>query len=375
MKDLTKLLIATTQHTGYAVLVQKLIAGERLSVDDGILLYACHDLSLLALMASFRRKQINADKVFFNRNFHIEPTNLCVYDCIFCSYRRAAGEQGSWDLSLDDVRDVCRRYTGKAITEVHITGGVHPQRDILYYTSVLDIVKEMLPGAHIKAFTAVEIDYMCAKAGMSWKDGLHLLQQHGLVALPGGGAEIFNEAVRSQICSKKASSEMWLGVHEAAHKLGIRTNATMLFGHIEKPEHRVEHLNRLRLLQDSTGGFDAFIPLKYKPAHNALGAIGETSTAEVLRNFAVCRLMLDNIPHMKAYWPMLGKEVMQMALLYGADDVDGTINDSTRIYSMAGAEEQHPVMDIEELCRMVDAAGFVPVERDTFYNELKVYKE
>lgn len=349
----------------------KVLTGERLSAADGLALYNCTDLLLLSQLATHRRKQLNGVKVFYNRNFHVEPTNICVNDCVFCSYRRRAGEEGSWELSLADVRRLCEPYAGEPVTEVHVVGGVHPDRDIHYYASLLAEIKHLLPQVAVKAFTAVEIDTMSRNAGLSWSEGLQLLKRNGLDAMPGGGAEIFDPVVRKQICPSKADADTWLAVHEAAHHEGIRTNASMLFGHIENYEHRVAHLLRLRELQDETGGFDAFIPLKYKAAHNPLGAIGEVTTIDVLRNFAVCRLLLDNVPHLKAYWPMLGKDVMQLALLFGADDIDGTIDDSTKIYSMAGAEEQHPKLGVEELRRYVIAAGFEPVERDTFYNEIK----
>jgi aminodeoxyfutalosine synthase len=261
-------------------------------------------------------------------------------------------------------------YAGKPVTEVHIVGGVHPERDVHFYASLLAAVKQCLPQVIIKAFTAVEIDYMAQKEGWTYEKCLQLLKQMGLEAMPGGGAEIFDETVRHRICPDKTGSQTWLEIHETAHRLGIRTNATMLFGHIETPAHRIDHLLRLRELQDKTGGFDAFIPLKYKAQHNKLGIAGEVSTMEVLRNFAVCRLLLDNIPHLKAYWPMLGKGVMQLALRFGADDIDGTIDDSTKIYSMAGADEQHPTLTVEELKNYVADAGFQAVERNTFYEEI-----
>ena len=352
-----------------STLIEKIYSGERLSAEEALFLYEEAPLSELAVLANYRREQFNGKKVFFNRNFHLEPTNICVNDCVFCSYRRNAGEEGSWDYGLEEMLAECRRQAGTGITEVHIVGGVHPERDVHYYADLLKAVKEALPDVCIKAFTAIEIDYMIRKANISLHDGLLLLQRSGLTAIPGGGAEILDDEIRQQICPKKGASEVWLKVHETAHKLGIRTNATILFGHIETPLQRIQHLIKLRDLQDVTGGFDAFIPLKYKSHNNALGYIGEASTMEVLRTIALSRLVLDNIPHIKAYWPMLGKDLMQMSLLFGADDIDGTINDSTKIYSMAGADE-HPVLTVEELCRLVYAAGFVPVERDTLYREV-----
>ncbi len=351
-------------------IARKVLDGERLSCEDGLVLYNCKNLLLLSWLATRQRKQLNGNKVFYNRNFHIEPTNICVNDCVFCSYRRNAGEPGSWDYSFDDLERLCLPYVDKPITEVHMVGGVHPEKDIYYYASLISKVKQVLPQVAVKAFTAVEIDYMSKKSGLSFSESLQLLKNSGLDAIPGGGAEIFAPAIRQQICPGKTDGITWLQIHEEAHKLGIPTNATMLFGHIEKPEHRIAHLQALRDLQDRTNGFDAFIPLKYKSQHNSLGVVGEIGSIEVLRNFAVCRLFLDNIPHLKAYWPMLGKDVMQLALLFGADDIDGTIDNSTKIYSMAGADEQQPTLTIEALQHYVCSAGFVPVERDTFYNEV-----
>ena len=344
----------------------------RFSVAELVTLYNL-PVSQLAALATGKREQQNGKKVFFNRNIHLEPTNICVNDCVFCSYRRNEGEAGSWDYSTDELVAQCRAHAGAGITEVHMVGGVHPQRDVRDYAGLLRAVKQALPQVYIKAFTAIEIDYMIGKAGMSLSEGLALLKQSGLDAIPGGGAEIFDDKIRRRLCPKKGPAEIWLRVHETAHALGIRTNATMLFGHIETLEHRLQHLLQLRELQDRTGGFDAFIPLKYKSENNALGVIGEVSVIETLRMVAISRLAFDNIPHIKAYWPMLGKAVMQMALLFGADDIDGTIHDTTKIYSMAGAEEQHPSLDVEELCRLVRETGFAPVERDTFYKELHTY--
>ncbi len=351
-------------------LSEKVKTGHRLSAGELLYLYDHGSLSQLAFLAHHCRVQRNGAKVFFNRNFHLEPTNICVNDCVFCSYRRNEGEAGSWDYSPEELMEQCRAYVGANITEVHIVGGVHPSRDVHYYAALLQGVKKVLPHVHIKAFTAIELDYMIRKAGLPLDKGLALLRQCGLNAIPGGGAEILDDDIRRQLCPKKGTSAIWLNVHEAAHRLGIRTNATMLFGHIETRQHRIQHLLRLRDLQDATGGFDAFIPLKYKSRNNELGDIGEVSGMEVLRTMAISRLALDNIPHLKAYWPMLGKGLMQLSLLFGADDIDGTINDSTKIYSMAGAEDTHPVLTDTELFRLVGDAGFIPAERNTFYEEL-----
>jgi aminodeoxyfutalosine synthase len=347
----------------------KVEAGARFSFEELVTLYT-QPVAQLAALATARREQQNGKKVFFNRNIHLEPTNICVNDCVFCSYRRNAGAPGSWDYGIDELLAQCRVHTGTGITEVHIVGGVHPSRDVHDYAALLRAVKQTLPHVHIKAFTAIEIDYMIKKAGMSLAEGLALLKENGLDAIPGGGAEIFDEQIRRRLCPKKGTAGIWLDVHEAAHTLGIRSNASMLFGHVETLAHRLHHLLQLREMQDRTSGFDAFIPLKYKSENNALSGIGEVSVIETLRMIAISRLALDNIPHIKAYWPMLGKATMQIALLFGADDIDGTINDTTKLYSMAGAEEQHPSLGVDELCRLVSDAGFVPVERDTFYREL-----
>jgi aminodeoxyfutalosine synthase len=351
---------------------KKIYDGERLTVDDGISLYKSDNLPVLASLALFRKNRISGNKVFFNRNFHIEPTNICVFGCKFCSYRRKKGEPDAWDFDIPEMLDICRKYVGKGITEVHIVGGVHPYRDLHFYGELIQQIKSILPDAHIKGFTAVELDYMIRNAGYSLEQGLQKLKDYGLNSIPGGGAEIFDENIRRQICGDKAPSQLWLQIHELAHLTGLPSNATMLYGHIESYEHRIDHLERLRQLQDKTGGFNAFIPLKYKNANNSMSNIGEINTAEVMKNFAVCRLFLDNIPHIKSYWPMLGKGVAQMALNFGADDVDGTIDDSTKIYSMAGSEELSPSMSVYEMTEFIAAAGFVPVERDSLYGEIRV---
>jgi aminodeoxyfutalosine synthase len=351
-------------------IAEKIYEGERLTFQDGIALYNHNNLALLASLASFAKRRMSGDKVFFNRNFHIEPANICVFGCKFCSYRRKKGDSDAWDFDMPEMLDICRKYTGKGITEVHIVGGVHPRRDLHFYGELLRKIKEILPEAHIKGFTAVELDYMIRNAGYSIEQGLMILKDYGLDSIPGGGAEIFDEDIRRKICGDKAPSQIWLQIHEAAHNAAIPSNASMLYGHVESYEHRIDHLDRLRQLQDRTAGFNAFIPLKYKNVNNAMSNIGEIGVVEVMKNFAVCRLFLDNIAHIKSYWPMLGKNVAQIALNFGADDVDGTIDDSTKIYSMAGSEETAPSMTVAEMRRFIADAGFTPVERDSLYNEL-----
>lgn len=346
----------------------RIINGSRISTEEGLLLYKKAGLPLLAMLSSIIRKRKNGNYAYYNRNFHIEPTNKCVYNCRFCSYHKPAGDPESWEYSHDQMLEIVRRFDNKEVTEVHIVGGVHPSYDLHYYGSLIRKIKEHRPSLHVKAFSAIELDYMIRKAGLPLEQGLTMLRDYGLDSIPGGGAEIFDEELRKQICDQKSSSELWLTIHETAHSLGIPSNATMLYGHIETYAHRIDHLERLRRLQDKTGGFNAFIPLKYKKANNSMAYLGEVSIIEDLRNYAVSRIFLDNITHIKAYWPMTGKECAQLSLSFGADDLDGTIDDTTRIYSMAGAEDKNPAMSIEEISRLIRETGYEPVERDSLYN-------
>ncbi len=349
-------------------IADKIIAGIRITPEEGLILFNEADLSLLGILSGLPRRRINGNKAFFNRNFHIEPTNKCVYNCRFCSYHKPDGDPESWEYSHDQMLEMVRRFDDKDVTEVHIVGGVHPSYDIYYYAELIRKIREYRPLLHIKAFSAIELDYMISKAGMAIEEGLAFLKEHGLNSLPGRGAEIFDEELRKKICDEKSSSELWLLIHETAHRLGIPSNATMLYGHIENFSHRISHMERLRSLQDKTNGFNAFIPLKYKKDNNSMGYLGEVSVTEDLRNYAVSRIFLDNIPHIKAYWPMIGKETAQVSLSFGTDDLDGTIDDTTRIYSMAGARDMNPSMSAEEISELIREAGFEPVERDSYYN-------
>ena len=351
----------------------KVLSGKRLDQNDALFLYQEAELGLLGILANFIREKLNQHNTYFNRNFHFEPTNICIYNCKFCSYKRKINEPGSWEYTYEDLLERLQHYNGKALTEIHIVGGVHPKRDLHYYGKMLQLVKQHRPDIHIKAFTAIELDFMIRKAGMSIKEGLLALKEYGLDSIPGGGAEIFREEIRRQVCYDKSSSELWLNIHRIAHELGIPSNATILYGHIESYDDRVDHMNRLRELQDETNGFNVFIPLKFKKDNNQLSEIGEVSTIEDLRNFAISRIFLDNFPHIKAYWPMIGKNVTQLSLSFGVDDIDGTIDDSTKIYSMAGSEDQTPKLSTEELVDLIKEARRVPVERDTLYNIIKVY--
>ena len=348
----------------------KVRSGRRIDAAEALALWRGAPLWLLGELADGRKRAVSGDKVYYNRNFHIEPTNRCVFNCRFCSYRRPKGDPEAWDYSMEEIEAIARAHAGQGMTEVHIVGGVHPDHDLDYYVEMIRRVKAILPEATVKAFTAIELSYMIRRAGLSLEEGLRRLREAGMEAIPGGGAEIFDEEIRARICPDKGSPADWLAVHEAAHRLGIKTNATILYGHIEGVEHRIDHLDRLRALQDRTGGFNAFIPLKYRNYGNAMSEVGEVSVIEDLRMLAMSRIYLDNIPHVKAYWVMYGKATTELALAFGADDIDGTIDDTTKIYSMAGADDRRPRMTADEMRTIVRHAGLRAVERDTLYNEL-----
>ena len=357
-------------------IANKVIANERITDSDALLLYNKGELSFVGALANFVREQKHGDSTYFNRNFHIEPTNICVFDCKFCSYSRMLKQnEGQWELSINDMLDRVKAYDGKPITEVHIVGGVHPKMDLNFFAELFKKIKEHRPDLHIKAFTAVELEYIFRKAKKTYKEGIEYLQQHGLGSLPGGGAEMFDEEIRKQICEDKCTADEWLAIHQTAHELGMATNCTMLYGHIEKFEHRIDHMRRLRELQDKTKGFNTFIPLKYRNQDNQMSHVAEVSTIEDLRNYAIARIYLDNIPHLKAYWPMIGRETAALSLSFGVNDIDGTIDDSTKIYSMAGAEEQNPTLSTAQLVELIKRAGRKPLERDTLYNIIKDYSE
>jgi aminodeoxyfutalosine synthase len=352
------------------VIAKKITGNIRITPEDGLFLFKKADLSLLGLLAGVVRRRHNGNLAYFNRNFHIEPTNICIYNCRFCSYHKPEGDPESWEYSHEEMLDIVKRFDDKAVTEVHIVGGVHPSHDLHYWGSLIRKIKAYRPSIHVKAFSAIELDHMISLAGCTIEEGLKLLKGYGLDSIPGGGAEIFDEELRKIICDEKSSSELWLKIHETAHRLGIPSNATMLYGHIETYAHRINHLERLRSLQDKTKGFNAFIPLKYKKSNNSMSYLGEVNIIEDLRNYAISRIYLDNFPHIKAYWPMIGKECAQISLSFGTDDMDGTIDDTTRIYSMAGSTEENPVMSTEEISILIRQSGFIPVERDSLYNPI-----
>jgi aminodeoxyfutalosine synthase len=352
----------------------KIIREERLSDEEGLLLFENASLSYVGALANFVRLRLHGEKTFFNRNFHIEPTNVCVFSCHFCSYSRLyAKRDEGWELTIDQMLDIVKKYDGKPETEVHIVGGVHPKMNLPYFAELIQKIKQHRPDLHIKAFTAVELDYMFRKAKLSVEEGVQLLKEAGLDSIPGGGAEIFDEEIRQKICADKVDADGWLAIHEAIHNAGMHSNATMLYGHIENYSHRIDHMRRLRQLQDKTHGFNTFIPLKFRNKDNDMSHVPEVSLIEDLKMYAVARLYLDNFPHLKAYWPMLGRKNAQLSLAFGVDDIDGTIDDTTKIYSMAGSEEQTPAMTTEEIVGLIKQVKKRPVERDTLYHVIQEY--
>ena len=359
-----------------AAIADKVKQQIRITDEDALLLFEKASLGFVGTLANYVRERLHGDTTYFNRNFHIEPTNVCVYSCHFCSYSRVyAHRDEGWEMSLQQMLDIVKSYDGKPVTEVHIVGGVHPKMNLEFFAELLRNIKAHRPDLHIKGFTAVELDYMFRKAKLSVEDGLKLLQEAGLQSLPGGGAEIFHPEVREKICADKVDGAGWLHIHETAHRLGMHSNATMLFGHIENFSHRVDHMRQLRDLQDRTGGFNTFIPLKFRNGDNDMSHVAESSLVEDMKMYAIARIYLDNFPHLKAYWPMLGRQNAQMSLSFGVNDIDGTIDDTTKIYSMAGSEEQTPSMNTAQLVHLIRQARRRPVERDTLYGIVKDYSQ
>ncbi|MBO9566310.1 MAG: aminofutalosine synthase MqnE [Niastella sp.] len=368
--------IAAEPDAALRTIANKIVAKERITPDDGVLLFERANLPFVGALANFVRERLHGNKTYFNRNFHIEPTNVCVFACKFCSYSRLyAHREEGWELTTDQMLDIVKGYDGKPVTEVHIVGGVHPKLTLEFFADLLRKIKAHRPDLHIKGFTPVELDYMFRKAKKSVEEGMAYLHEAGLDSLPGGGAEIFHPEIRQQICDDKVDGEGWLKIHEVAHNLGMHTNATMLYGHIEQYWHRVDHMERLRQLQDKTGGFNTFIPLKFRNKQNEMSNVDESTVVEDMRMYAIARLYMDNFRHLKAYWPMLGRQNAQVTLSFGVNDIDGTIDDSTKIYSMAGSEEQTPAMSTAQLVTLIKQVKRQPVERDTLYHELRDYTD
>lgn len=350
-------------------IASKVFSEERIDVNEGIYLYEHAELGYLGVLAEYVKEKKSGNKVFFNRNFHVEPTNICVYTCSFCAYSRLIkNKEEGWEMSIEQMMDIIKKYDGTNVTEVHMTGGVIPKQDFAFYTELFRTIKAHRPELHIKALTPVEYHYIFKKAKLTYEEGMQKMKEAGLDSMPGGGAEIFHPEIRDKIAGGKCSAEEWLSIHEIWHNIGMHSNATMLYGHIEKFWHRVDHMERLRQLQDKTKGFNCFIPLKFRNKNNEMSDVPEVSVIEDLRNYAISRIYLDNFDHIKAYWAMIGRSTAQLSLNFGVDDIDGTIDDTTKIYSMAGAEEQSPKLSTQELIELVQQVGKTAVERDTLYN-------
>lgn len=376
MQTLDILLNSSNLSKQQKKIAQKVKNGDRLDFDEGVYLYEHAELGYLGVLANHIREKKHGSLTYFNRNFHLEPTNLCVYDCKFCSYSRLIKQKKEgWVLTMDEMLNRVKKYDRQPVTEVHIVGGVLPQYDVFFYSTLFKSIKKHRPDLHIKALTPVEYHYIFKKAKIDYAAGMKMMKDAGLGSLPGGGAEIFHPQIREQIAKDKCTAQQWLDIHQIWHQLGMRSNATMLYGHIERFEHRVDHMERLRQLQDKTGGFQAFIPLKFRNQHNQMSNIAEVSVIEDLRNYAISRIYLDNFDHIKAYWAMISRQKAQMSLNFGVDDIDGTLDDTTKIYSMAGAEEQNPAMSTKELVELIKQVGRKPIERDTLYNVITDYTD
>lgn len=375
-RKLTVLTKSQTLDKRIIKIAEKVSDGIRINDEDCQVLYDEADLATLGIMANYIREQKHGQKVFFNRNFHMEPTNVCLYTCSFCSYSRLIKKRSEgWEYSLDDMLDIVKKYDDEPVTEVHIVGGVLPQYDVPFYTELFRLIKAHRPDLHVKALTPVEYHYIFKKAKISYEEGMKLMKDAGLDSMPGGGAEIFHPEIRDQIAGGKCSGDEWLRIHEVWHDLGMRSNATMLYGHIEEFRHRIHHMSELRKLQDKTGGFQTFIPLKFRNQGNDMSHVPESTVVEDLRNYAIARIYLDNFDHIKAYWPMIGRDTAQLSLAFGVDDLDGTIDDTTKIYSMAGSEEQNPSLTTQQLVQMIRRVGRRAIERDTLYNVVTDYTD
>ncbi|MDD3875084.1 MAG: CofH family radical SAM protein [Bacteroidales bacterium] len=347
-------------------IISKVLNFQRISLNEAFYLYTHAELPLMGYLSNKIREFKNGNNTYYIKNIHLEYTNLCINKCAFCSFRSKTKED-SWELSAEGIMSIIKE-NASSINEVHIVGGIHPEKDLNFWLPVLRSIKDTYPTLHIKAFTAAELDFLISKAGYALKKGLALLKDNGLDSIPGGGAEIFDEDCRKKLFPTKISAKKWLAIHKAAHKINIPSNATMLYGHIETISQRLKHLDILRNLQDNTNGFNAFIPLKFKSRNNALSYIKESSIIEDLKVFAVSRIYLDNFQHIKAYWPMLGKDTAFLALDFGVDDMDGTINNTTSIYSRAGATDQKPQMSETEFKDMIKVHRRIPVERNAVYD-------
>ena len=373
MSDSHSFLASRAESAGVADVHERVAASERLSAADGLRLMECGDLALVGALANMVRERLHGDRAYFCRNIRIDYTNACVNRCRFCAFSRLPGAPGAYILGPPEVEARLTAVADAGITEVHIVGGVNPALPFGYYLELLATVRRVLPDAHIKAFTAVEIAHIARTAGRPVPETLSILRDAGLGSCPGGGAEVLCERVHAELYPRKTGPGEWLEIHRQIHGAGLRSNATLLYGHIETPEERIGHLARLRELQDETGGFQAFVPLAFQPSNHALGHLPGTTGADDLRMVAVSRLMLDNIPHIKAYWVMLTPRVAQVALGFGADDIEGTVIGET-IAHEAGATTPGELA-VDELASLIGEAGRVPVERDSHYRVVREYGE
>lgn len=360
-------------NAGLGTILEKVRAGERLSFDDGRLLYRCNDILALGHLANDVRNRMNGDNAYFIYNQHINYSNICNNLCKFCAFGREKDSELAYEMSVDDVKAKVRERLSEPITEIHMVGGIHPDLPFDYYLELLKGIKEVKPALHIQAFTCVEIAHLASIAEKSIEETLGLLTDAGLGSLPGGGAEVFSPRIRALTCEKKISGTEWLDIAKIAHRQGLNTNATMLYGHIETIDERLEHLQALRDAQDETNGFLAFIPLAFHPKNTAMADLSRSTGLDDLKNIAVARLFLDNFPHIKAYWVMIGPQMAQLALSFGADDMDGTVKEEV-ITHMAGAETDQAIGSTT-LVRLIKEAGRVPVERDTLYNIIEIHDE
>src|SRR3954465_10977272 len=361
-------MVASATNVGLRAIREKAETGERLTFDDGLFLDDSADLFTLGELANLVRERKNGNVTYYNVNEHLNPTNVCVYRCTFCAFRADLKSPKGYVMTDEQILERAAEADRRGATELHIVGGLHHQLPYEWYLNVIRIIHRAHPRLPLKAYTAVEWDWFARLTGRPTKELLAEFKEAGLGSLPGGGAEIFHPEVRDQICEHKADAAGWLRIHREAHELGLRSNATMLYGHIEQPHHRIDHLVRLRELQDETGGFQTFIPLAFHPDNTKLSHIPKPSGLTDLRVMAVSRLMLDNFPHIKAYWVMLGVKTAQLALNFGADDIDGTVVHE-KIYHDAGSDAPQE-MGVAELRRLIEEAGRVPVERDTLYREV-----
>ncbi len=359
------------QQAGLGDILEKVEAGERLNLQDGLALYNTKEILALGYMANLVRNRMNGDKAYFIYNQHINYSNICTNLCKFCAFGKDKSSDLAYEMDLAQVKEKVRARLDEPITEIHMVGGIHPDLPFEYYLELLRGIKEVRPDVHIQAFTCVEIAHLAGLAGKSVAKTLNVLRDAGLGSIPGGGAEVFSPRIRAITCEKKLSGEQWLEVAKTAHRQGLHTNATMLYGHIETMEERLEHLDALRAAQDETKGFLAFIPLSFHPKNTEMSTLSRTTGIDDLKNIAVARLYLDNFPHIKAYWVMIGPKMAQVALSFGADDMDGTVKEEV-ITHMAGADTDQAIGS-KTLVRLIKEAGRVPVERDTLYNVIKVH--